>query len=97
MITEKIPASLKGKLSRWMIEPAPGVFLGNPTKRVRDEIWKIALEKRKNGRVLQIWSCPTPQGFDLREVGLSKRKMLEFEGWYLPAVSKSKPNNNKIM
>lgn len=75
-----------------MVEPLQGVFLGNPTKRVRDELWQIALDNRKNGRVLQIWTSPTPQGFDLREIGTTKRQMLEVEGWFLPAITKQKKN-----
>ncbi len=39
MILEKLPRSLRGALSRWLIEVRPGTFLGNPSQRVRDELW----------------------------------------------------------
>jgi CRISPR-associated protein Cas2 len=29
MILEKVPTSLRGELTRWMLEPKSGVFVGN--------------------------------------------------------------------
>ena len=29
IILEKVSASLRGELSRWLIEPKPGVFIGH--------------------------------------------------------------------
>src|SRR5262245_60168222 len=80
MILEKVPRSLRGALSRWLIEPATGIFLGNPSQRVREELWKTAIKKAGRGRVLQIWSSRTPQGFTYREYGESKRCLEDFEG-----------------
>ena len=80
MILESVPASLRGELSRWLIEPKTGVFLGNPTARVRDKLWEKAIQKRKDGHVLQIWSDQSPQGYAFRSEGESKRTMMDFEG-----------------
>src|SRR5438270_9277313 len=80
MILEKVPRSLRGALSRWLIEPATGVFLGNPSQRVREELWKTTTKKAGKGHVLQIWSSRTPQGFMYREYGESKRHLEDFEG-----------------
>ena len=55
MILEKVPVSLRGELSRWLIEPKTGVFLGSPSARVRDELWDLARKKCKGGLVMQIW------------------------------------------
>ena len=37
LILERVPPGLKGDLSRWMIEPKAGIFLGRVSARVRDE------------------------------------------------------------
>ena len=75
MILEKVPTSLKGELSRWLIEPKAGVFLGSPTARIRDKLWDKAIRKRKHGYVLQIWSDSSPQGYGFRSEGDSCRQM----------------------
>src|SRR5438270_9216634 len=80
MILEKVPRSLRGALSRWLIEPATGVFLGNPSQRVREALWKTATKKAGKGHVLQIWSTRGPQGFVYRQHGESKRRLEDFDG-----------------
>jgi CRISPR-associated protein Cas2 len=72
--------SLKGALTRWLIEIRPGIFLGNPTQRVRDQLWKKVTQRPPLGYVLQLWSAPNPQGFDFRQYGESKRLLNDFEG-----------------
>ena len=80
MILERCPTSLRGALSRYLIEPKAGVFLGNPSARIRDELWKMAIGKIKDGRVLQVWSDRCPQGYSWRSFGQSDREMIDLEG-----------------
>ena len=80
MILEKTPTSLKGELSRWLIEPKSGVFLGNPTARVRDALWEMAVAKARGGSVTQIWSYPCAQGYRYRQAGAPSRMLMDFEG-----------------
>lgn len=94
MILERVPASLRGELSRWLIEPRTGVFVGNPTSRVRDELWKLAITRSKDGSVLQIWSYALPQGYRYRAYGTSIRNLRDFEGIALVQVPpKGKPKS----
>jgi CRISPR-associated protein Cas2 len=86
MILEKLPRSLRGALSRWLIEVRPGTFLGNPSQRVRDELWKKVTQRPPLGYVLQLWSAPTPQGFEYRQYGASQRQLVDFEGVALVTV-----------
>ena len=88
MILEKVPGSLRGALSRWLIEVRPGTFLGNPGQRVRDELWKRVTQRPPLGYVLQVWSAPTPQGFLYRQYGSGKRELADFEGLALVVVKK---------
>ena len=80
MILQRAPTSLRGELSRWLLEPAPGVFLGNPSRRVRDELWEKAFGKVKSGTVTQIWTARNEQGFNYRQHGGPDRQITELEG-----------------
>jgi len=56
------------------------VFLGNPSARVRDELWQLAMKKSKDGSVAQIWSTRAPQGYKYRTSGQPDRRLRDFEG-----------------
>ena len=87
MILESVPRSLRGELTRWLIEPSPGVFVGHVSARVRERLWEKALEARGAGGVIQIWSTNTEQRFRMRMEGIKRRKVVELEGIQLVAVA----------
>ncbi|MBN2074348.1 MAG: type I-E CRISPR-associated endoribonuclease Cas2 [Dehalococcoidales bacterium] len=90
MILEKVPTSLRGALSRWLLEPKTGVFLGNPSARVRDELWNKAVKKSKeNGAVLQVWTDQNPQGFSWRQHGERERTFIDLEGLFLVKIERN--------
>lgn len=64
------------------MEPKTGVFLGNPSARVRDELWERSLKAliKGEGSVVQIWSSNNPQGFGFRQFGPNIRELVAFEG-----------------
>ena len=86
MILEKVPARLRGDLSRWMIEPKAGIFLGRMTARIRDELWQKVVKGSKEGACLQMWKSPGEQGFQFRSHGEASRELVDFEGLHLVAV-----------
>lgn len=47
---------------------------------MRDELWKLALEKRREGNVLQVWSDRCPQGYKHRSIGDDQRELIDVEG-----------------
>lgn len=83
MILEKVPLGLRGELSRWLLEPQSGVFIGHASARVRDELWDKCCEKSKAGGVFQAWSTNQEQRFQMRSFGDTSRQILEFEGLQL--------------
>ncbi|WP_145363687.1 type I-E CRISPR-associated endoribonuclease Cas2e [Stratiformator vulcanicus] len=84
MILERVPTSLRGDLSRWMIEPRAGTFLGKVSARVRDRLWERAVKHAKHGACFQAWSSPkAEQGFVYRVEGDPSRRMLDMEGIHL--------------
>ena len=93
MILENSPRSLRGELSRWLIEPSAGVFLGNPSARVRDELWGKAVEKSKDAHVLQVWSATNAQGFQYRQHNPKLRKFIDVDGIALILFSRGAEDN----
>ena len=92
MVLEKVPVSLRGELTRWLIEPKPGVFVGHVSALVRDRLWEKCIKQRGEGGVIQIWSTNTEQKFELRSWGDTDRAMVEFEGLWLV---RKRPNKEK--
>ncbi len=83
MILENVPLSLRGELSRWLVEPRAGVFVGHVSGRVRDKLWDKCCKNAKAGGLLQIWSTNTEQRFQMRHHGDTSRKIIELEGLQL--------------
>ena len=69
-----------------MIEPKAGMFLGRMTARIRDELWKKAVDRAGDGACFQAWRSPTEQGFQFRTHGDRSRKMVDFEGLHLVSI-----------
>jgi len=83
MVLESVPTSLRGELTRWLIEPYPGVFVGHVTAMVRDRLWLKCCRAKRTGGVIQIWSTNTEQRFQMRAHGDTRREIVEFEGMQL--------------
>ena len=83
IILEKVPASVRGELSRWLLEPKAGVFVGHVSAMVRDKLWEKCCQKTEYGGVLQIWSTNTEQRFQMRMYGETSRRIVELEGLQL--------------
>lgn len=80
MILGKVPASLQGELSRWLIKVSTGVYVGHVSARVRDKLWEKCVEKRRAGSVFQAWSTNNEQHFAMRLVGDNGREIVDWEG-----------------
>lgn len=63
IVLTNCPAGLRGFLTRWLLEISPGVFLGNPTRRVRDVLWNEVRQYRGKGRALLAYQTNNEQGF----------------------------------
>lgn len=81
MILDKTSASLKGELTRWMLEPKSGVFIGNMSAMVREKLWKKVLsESDKCEGATMFYSMNTEQGYDMVQFGKSNREIIDFDG-----------------
>ncbi len=83
IIMERVSESSRGVLSRWMIEPHPGVFVGHLTARVRDLLWEQCCQLSGEGSVVQLWSTNNEQRFALRVYGNPRRSIVDIDGLLL--------------
>lgn len=66
LVVTACPAGLRGDLTKWLTEVAPGVFVGQPTARIRDLLWERTTELSKDGRALLVYSMNNEQGMEFR-------------------------------
>ena len=83
MVLEKVPASLRGELSRWLLETHPGVFVGHVTAMVRDKLWEKCCQAKRVGGVMQAWSTNNEQRFMMRMAGDTSREIVDWDGLQL--------------
>lgn len=55
------PPGVRGDLTRWLLEIAPGVFVGHVSARIRDRLWLRVTEFVKNGRAIMVYSARNEQ------------------------------------
>ncbi len=80
IILEKVSPSLRGELSRWLVEPRPGVFIGHVSGLVRDKLWEKCCRSARTGGVFQAWSTNNEQRYVMRTYGRTKKQVIEFDG-----------------
>lgn len=89
LIVESVPPSLRGELSKWLLEPQAGVFVGNVSGAVRDLLWEKACQEAGVGNCTLIQPAANEQGYIIRTWGETRRVVEEWEGLYL--VRRPKP------
>lgn len=47
LVLTACPSGLRGDISRWMLEIAPGVFVGRLSTRVRERLWERTISLNK--------------------------------------------------
>jgi CRISPR-associated protein Cas2 len=86
LLMEKVPVSLRGEITRWMIELRPGVFAGNLSAMVRDKLWDHICDKTRGGAATLLQSAANEQGYTIRTHGETSRKIRSFDGLLLVTV-----------
>lgn len=76
---------LRGHLTRWLIEIAPGVFVGNPSRRVRDRLWDLLASRIGDGQAVMIEPARNEQKWTARTAGRDRWYPIEFDGLILSA------------
>jgi len=76
---ERVPASLRGDLTKWMQEIATGVYVGNFNSRVREHLWKRVKEGVGKGEATLSYRHQNELGYRF-ETWNTKRRSVDFDG-----------------
>lgn len=90
------PPSLKGDLSKWLMEVNTGVFVGKVSSRVRDKLWARVQETIKTGRATMVYSMRNEQKMDFK-VHNAQWEPIDFDGIKLvlrPSAARIKKLSN---
>ncbi|MBB5775743.1 type I-E CRISPR-associated endoribonuclease Cas2e [Nonomuraea angiospora] len=79
------PEGLRGHLTRWMVEVSAGMFVGNPSKRIRDRIWTLLANRIGDGQAILVEPASNEQGWALRTAGKDRWYPVDFDGLILSA------------
>lgn len=101
VILEKVPKSLRGELTRWLIEPKTGVFVGSVSAMVREKLWEKCEKKiKQTGGMILLWPGTNEQRFNIRIAGDTSRRVVDCEGLQLIEVpikrKKTKPKQEAV-
>ncbi|MFF4147376.1 type I-E CRISPR-associated endoribonuclease Cas2e [Streptomyces sp. NPDC001698] len=66
IVLTNCPPGLRGFLTRWLLEISAGVFIGNPSARIRDLLWDEVQQYADQGRALLAHTTNNEQGFIFR-------------------------------
>ncbi|WP_328335828.1 MULTISPECIES: type I-E CRISPR-associated endoribonuclease Cas2e [unclassified Streptomyces] len=66
IVLTNCPPGLRGFLTRWLLEISAGVFIGNPSARIRDVLWNEVQQYAGQGRALLAHTSNNEQGFTFR-------------------------------
>jgi len=80
LVVTAVRPGLRGELSRWMIEPHAGLFVGNLTARIRDRLWAKVEKEVRDGSAVMLYTARTEQGFSMKAMGDRRRIPADFEG-----------------
>ncbi len=77
------PPGLRGHVTRWLVEVSPGVYVGNPSARVRELLWKKVTERIGDGQAILIYSARNEQRWLGETAGRDRWRPVDFDGLIL--------------
>lgn len=78
--TSAVPDYVRGSLSRWLTEPAPGLYVGSLSARVRDELWDQVTGAIGDGAAVCVYPAENEQRYIITTAGEQRRRVLDFDG-----------------
>ena len=93
VVLSNCPPSLRGDLTRWLIEISSGVYVGKGSARIREHLWARITSSVQSGRALMVFSTNNEQGFDFK-VHRHQWETVDFDGVTLmrrPTPESKKP------
>lgn len=94
--TSAVPPHVRGALSRWMLEPAPGLYVGTLSGKVREELWSVVAASIGGGSAVLVCPADTEQRFTMRTAGPMRREIVDLDGVELVALNPLEDDNETI-
>ena len=95
IVLENAPPRLRGRLAVWLLEVRAGVYVGNYSKRIRDQIWEQVSESLEDGNAVIVWRSSVEAGYEFLTIGADRRIPSDFDGVqlvnFLPLPEKVAP------
>jgi len=92
LMLERVTPSIRGELTRWLLQPRSGVFVGTVSALVRDKLWEkvvgslASIKPPKTGRTpgaMMVYTTNNEQGFAIRVTGETDREIVDLDGLML--------------
>lgn len=98
VVTEAVPARLRGRMAIWLLEIRAGVYVGDVSRRVREMIWQQVEGMAEEGSVVMTWGTNTESGFDFIAYGKNRRVPVDYDGLRLVSFmpEATKMSNNSV-
>lgn len=92
------PRRLRGDLTLWLSEVATGVFVGQVSARVRENLWNRVLEHIGDGRAIMAYTTNNEQRYEVLTYR-AERTIKDYDGLglvYLPADSDEEMDSEEV-
>lgn len=80
IVLESAPPRLRGRLALWLVEPRAGVYVGDYSPRVRDQIWSQVVAGIEDGSAVMAFGSANESGFEIRTLGANRREPVDYDG-----------------
>lgn len=91
IVVENVPPLLRGRLAVWLLEVRAGVYVGNYSRRVREEIWRHVEAGVGEGNAVMVWRTNNEAGFEFVTIGANRRVPVELDGVQLVSFLPPEP------
>lgn len=83
LVISRASPSLKGRLTRWLLQLKPGVFVGTLSVRVRAGVWEATCKSLRGGWAVMLHAAKTEQGFEIQTHGPAPVAFEDIEGLWM--------------
>jgi len=80
IVLENAPPRLRGRLAIWLLEVRAGVYVGNYSRKVRENIWSQVEEGIEDGNAVMVWRTSNEAGFEFVTLGANRRMPADWDG-----------------
>ena len=80
IVVENAPPRLRGRLAIWFLEIRAGVYVGNYSAKIRDNVWGQVVRGIGEGNAVMAWRTNNEAGFDFVTLGANRRIPVELDG-----------------